>query len=645
MTRFDVRAARATALICPALAWAAPLAAQTAPRIADDAIVVTGSRAPDPAGDRTVSAALTVVDAEALDRRQIRDLADVLRDVPGIAVGETAGQTQLRLRGTEANHVLVLVDGIEASDPFTGEFDFSLLAADPAARIEVLRGPQSALYGSDALGGVINYVTASGRAAPGLSARVEAGSFGTINGALRVAGAAGALDYALSATANTTDGTPDARGGSRDLGRTQLGLGFKGGWQLSENAGLTLVLRHNRNRGDFNNSDSDPASPSFGLQIDSPGNRFETEASYGLLRADLAALHGRWTHALSGQFADTRRDTFGPDGRTFGSEGGRLKGSYETAFRFDTGAVRHQLTAAADVEGESFRNTDPFGFAFTGTRRTRNIGLVGQYDLFLGEATHVGGAVRRDWNNRFDDTTTWRVQASHRFATGTRLRAAAGTGVKNPGYYELFGYVDGRFIGNPGLKPERSEGWEVGIDQEFADDRAAIGVTWFEARLKDEIFTGFPPPNFIATPGNRDSVSRQEGLEASVRLRPAEGLRLDAAYTLLNAREDGMREVRRPQHSGSIVLDWRAPDARGGANLAARYVGPSRDVAFTDPSYVPVPVRLDDHVLLTFAADVALTENISLFGRIENLTDERYEAVFSFVSRGRSALVGASARF
>src|SRR3982750_927261 len=135
----------------------------------DQTIVVTGDRSGEGVPANQIGGSVTVIDSEAIERRQVRDLSDVLRDVPGIAVASTPGLSQIRLRGSEANHVLVLVDGIEVSDPFFGEFDFSSLQADEASKVEVLRGQQSAIYGSDAIGGVVQYITASGREAPGVS--------------------------------------------------------------------------------------------------------------------------------------------------------------------------------------------------------------------------------------------------------------------------------------------------------------------------------------------------------------------------------------------------------------------------------------------------------------------------------------------
>ena len=637
-----LKAALLATALCPATAFAQATLDEDA---ATETVVVTGTRSADPTPADRIGGSVTLLDREALERRQTRAVSDILRDVPGVAVGRVPGQTQVRLRGAEANQTLVLVDGIEVSDPFAGEFDFGTLPADEAARIEVLRGQQSAIYGSDAIGGVIQYITATGREVPGVSARVEGGSFGTINTAARVGGVAGDLDYALSATLNSTDGSRGARNGTRDLADDTGALSLKSTWSPVANVRLTGVARYMRTEAEFNNSDFDPASPTYGFQIDSPGVRFENEAIYGLLRGEADLLDGRWTHALTGQIADTERKGFADDDRVSGNEGQRLKGSYETTLRLGAGEVRHLLTAAVDVERERFRNTDPSGFASTGRRQVDNVGIVGQYELRLGERASVGASVRYDDNDLFADTTTYRIQGSYRFETGTRLRAAAGAGVKNPGFYELYGFDSGRFIGNPDLKPEKSEGWEVGLEQKLLDERATLGITYFDSELKDEIFTTFSPA-FIPTPGNRDTLSKQRGVEAFAQARLGAQWRIDAAYTYLRARENGVRETRRPSHTASVAVDWRAPQDRGGVTLVARYNGDTVDGAFIDPaSFSPVRVRLDDYLLVNLNADVKLTDGIGLFGRVENLGGADYEDVFSFETPGRSFFIGARARF
>ena len=630
--------------LAAALPATAVLAETPAPAVVDT-LVVTATRSGRTQSPDQIGGAVTVLSPEVLERRQLRDVSEILRDVPGVAVSRIPGQTQVRLRGTEGNHTLVLIDGIEVSDPFAGEFDFGSLIADDAARVEVLRGQQSALYGSDAIGGVIHYMTSTGREAPGASVRIEGGSFGAINAAGRIAGVSGELDTALSVSLVTTDGAPNARDGVRDLDRRSGAISLKSTWSPASHLRLTAVGRFARTEGDFNNSDQRTTSPTFGYIIDSPGVLFENRAFYGLLRGEGDLLDGRWTHAVTAQVADFQREGFNLRGRSAGNEGRRTKGSYETTLQFGNDTARQRITLAMDAERETFRNTDPSGFAFAGRRRVENLGLIGEYGVDLNDSAAVSASVRHDANDRFRDTTTWRVQGSYRLETGTRLRAAAGSGVKNPGFYELYGFVDGRFIGNPNLKPEHSEGWELGVEQALADDGLLIGVTYFDSRLKDEIFTTFPPPRFIASPANRATRSKQRGVETFVRAQLAPAWRIDAAYTHLRARENGVEEVRRPNNIASLAVDWRAPADTGGINLVVRYTGRQTDLAFINRNFVPSRVTLEDYTLVNLNGDLKINNRLSLFGRVENLLGADYEDVFSFVNPGRTGYVGLRARF
>jgi vitamin B12 transporter len=636
---------------CAALVWAAPAWAQDAG--AEDEsekivfadyrlppeILVSASRDGLLARDSFTGSAL-VIASEQLEQRQTRDIADVLRDVPGVAVAGVAGQTQIRLRGAEANHVLVLVDGMEVSDPFAGEFDIGTLQAEPGARVEVLRGPQSALYGPDAIGGVVAYESASGRAMPGFAARIEGGTQGTVNGALRYGTSGESWDAALSAVVVSTDGQPNARNGSRDIGRDSYTLSGKGSVDVTDALTLRAAARFIRTEGQTNDSNFDTTSPTFGFIIDSPGVTFTNEALYALLGARLDTLDGRWTHDLSAQIADVSRETDSPFGITSASEGDRLKASYVTAFRI---AEAHNLTFAADYEVEGFRNATPGGFAFNGRREIEQVGFVGEY-RYGGETFDFSAALRHDINDLFRDATTFRVGAGYRVADGTRLRAAAGSGVKNPGFFELYGFVDGRFIGNAALRPEKSTGWEVGLDQQLGDN-ASFAVTWFDSELDGEIFTTFPPPAFIATPANRTTTSQQRGVEVAFNARFGPQWSLDAAYSYLDAEENGREEVRRARHIASAALTWEAPGDAASATLVVRHNGESLDDAFIDPSFVPVRVTLDDYTLVNLNARVKLTDSLNAFARVENLLGEDYEQVFSFVSPGRSAIIGVEARF
>lgn len=639
----------AAALLLPSAVFAQTDPTLPATDAKGDTIVVTASRSGDAVRTDLIGASVTVLDAAELDFRQTRVVSDVLRDVPGVAVSRLGGPgslTQVRLRGSEANHVLVLIDGIEVDDPFQGEFDFAGLLADEGARIEVLRGQQSSLYGSDAIGGVIQYLTATGHDAPGYSARLEGGSFGTVDGAVRAAGVAGNLDYAVTGTYQRSDGTPAARGGTRNLG-TDGGVGSaKLTYAFSPTVKLTAVGRYTRTDADFDNSDNNSKSKTFGLIIDSPGARSVTEAGYGLLRGEASFLDGRWTNAIGIQAALSRRDSYDPTGRTSGDTGDRVKGSAESTLRFGTDRVRHRVTVAVDAERETFRNRDPSGFAYNGKRHVTNTGIVGSYDVTLDDAAAFGASVRRDLNSQFADTTTYRVQASYAFAEGTRVHAAAGSGVKNPGFFDLYAYSSGRYIGNPNLKPERSDGYEAGVEQKLFGDAVTAGVTYFDNRLHDEIFVAFLPPLYEGTPQNRTSLSKQQGVEAFITSRIGDAWRVDASYTHLHARQNGIEEVRRAPDIASLNVTWEAPRKRGSITATVRYNGRQKDVTFTDPTFATTPiVRLASYTLVDVSAEAKLTAALGVFGRIENLGNAKYEEVFSYRAPGRAVSAGVRAHF
>ncbi len=634
-----------------ALAAATPALAQSNPTLpttdeAGNDIVVTGSRSGDSVEVKNLPASVTLITADDLNERQTRIVSDVLRDIPGLAVsraGNIGGMTQVRIRGSESNHVLVLIDGIKASDPYQGEYDFGTLIADEAAKIEVLRGQQSSLYGSDAIGGVIQYITLTGREAPGFSARAEGGSFGTFSGGARAAGYSDTVDYALSGSIYRTDGTPTDRIGTRDIGSTSIGASAKVTWTPSAIFKLTGVGRYSYT--DALNNNSAFSGSRFGYTEDSPGVHFQNEAFYGLARAELSLADGAWTNALTGQFADTTRTGYASYGADYGDKGRRYKGTFESSYRFGSDRVVNRITGAVDFEREEFQNTVGGGFAFEGRRSTDNWGFVGQYELTVDDAFSAGASIRRDENNRFDDVTTWRAQAGYRLSFGLRVRGAYGTGVKNPGYYELYGYSDGTYIGNPNLKPEKSKGWEAGVDQEIAGNKASIGITYFDSRLEDEIYTAYPAPTFVATPANRTTRSKQHGVEAFVSARPIPQIKFDLSYTYLDAEENRVAEIRRPRHIGSLNTTIFSTDQRFSGTLTVRYNGRATDNAYIDPSYVPVLVSMPEFVLMNLNAEYKLTDRFTIFGRVENVLNEEYEEIFSYATPGRAAYGGVRAKF
>jgi vitamin B12 transporter len=636
-------------------------------------LVVTATRGTEGVDPDKVGSSLTLITAQQMEARQVRIVSDVLREVPGFAVSRTGavgGFTQVRVRGTESNHVLTLIDGIEAADPFFGEFDFGTLLGDDVARIEILRGPQSALYGSDAIAGVINYITPTAQEAPGGRIRVEAGTENTFGGAARWADVIGPLDYVVTGGVQRTSGyrTQTLPGGQRRAGSELESFSAKAGYQVTEALKLRGVVRYTDTHAETNNS-------SFGRGVvDSPGTYSDAKSLYYFAGADLKLLDGAWTHGLSVQGVDADRDGYGLNRRTSGDEGVRTKVSYATTYRLETGSLTHRLTGAVDYEKETYQNTSPVSAGADTTRRSiKDKGVVGQYDLEIGDNAGIGGAVRYDDNDFFDNATTWKAQGFYRFNEMIRVRAAAGTGIKNPTQTELFGFnATGPFPfrGNPNLKPEKSRGYEGGVDLSFWDGRATFGATWFHARLKNEIFgyfggAGLPPacpapPAGTSTTCNRLSDSIQKGVELFGNVKLLDQLEISGTYTHLNAKENGLEEIRRAPNIGSAHVTWTPLDGRVTVDLGVRYNGRQLDSNFSGIS-TPFPaslpnvkpatganagkVVLPSFTLVNLDASFDVDEHVQVFARVENLTKEDYYEVFAFPTQPRTATVGARVKF
>jgi vitamin B12 transporter len=644
--------------------------AQVAPdaQAPGDNVVVTASLSGYGVDRNLIGSSITLIDPRDLADRETRIVSDVLRDVPGVAVsrsGGVGGQTQIRIRGSEGNHVLVFVDGMKVSDPYQGEFDFATLIADESARIEVLRGQQSSLYGSDAIGGVINYITLSGREAPGISARAEGGSFGTFNGTARVGGANDTFDYVLSGAFNRTDGYATAPGGSRDIGSQNVALSTKLGWTPTETFKLSGVLRYNVNEADLNDQDDSPNSPvvrgrRIVTTVDTPGSYYRNKAWYGLVRADLESFGGALLTSVIGQFADVRRDSYASFGYNYGNEGARYGGTFLNELRVDGDDVKQRISFAIDAQRETYRNAAPS--APDRSRKTVDtVSYVGQYNVTVDERLALSGSLRYDDNSYFKNATTWHLEASYLFPSGTRPHAAAGSGVKAPSSFELFGYSTGQYIGNPDLKPEESTGWEVGIDQSFADGAITIGATYFDSRLTNEIYTSYLPPDYSATSLNRTTKTRQSGVEVFGEARLGD-IRASASWTWLDAPQDRnvllnpedpasfatgavvAQAVRRPKYSGSFNLTYAPEDAPVSGTVTVRYNGKMNDVVFT-PSYMSLYAPMPAFTLVNLSLRYKLNENLGIFARAENLFDEKYQEILTFEAPGRGVYAGIRVNF
>lgn len=624
-----------------------PVVAQKPIKIEEE-IIVTASRVPQ---DRlSVGSAIDVLDEEDIKTRQHAFMSNLLRDLPGLAVnrsGPAGAFTQVRLRGAEANHTLVIVDGIEAGDPFNaGEFEFAHLLSGGVSRLEVLRGPQSALWGSDAIGGVINVVTGPSISSEGAWAEgfAEGGSFGTVRGRASAGNVSargsirGSLAYSdiRGISASPTDPEKD--------GYDNLTASVFASFDVTETLTLSLAGRHISATAEEDAQDFTFGSPTQGFVIDSDGER-KSDRLYGRAVADLSLLEGRWTHQLSAALTESENESFSGGAFSFGSEGHKWDVEYKTGYTFDSGeSATHAVTGLLEYEDLTYENRGAGGGPENQKQTGGQWSAAVEYRLGLADQVFLSGALRHDDHQRFDNETTYRLTAAWAIPdTGFKLRSTYGTGVAQPGFFELFGFNPNFFVGNPNLKPESSEGWDVGVDYSFADGRGLASLTYFDSNLKNEIFTDFSV--FPFTVDNRTGTSTRDGVEFAFQVDALDELSLAASYTYTDAKDDnGSREARRPKHLGSLNVTYRFLKNRATLDLGLNYNGTMQDneFIFATPETL---VTLDDYVLGTVAASYNVTDAVQVYGRVENLLGEDYQEVFGFASPGFGAYAGIRIKF
>jgi vitamin B12 transporter len=644
-----IRPSRLTLLLLPLLSSTALAQPTPLPEL-----LIYANQAPTEASK--VGSAVTLITGEELRNKGFTTVADALRTVPGVAIsqlGSRGAMTQARIRGAEANHTLVLVNDVPVNDISDGDFNWADFAVEDVDRIEVIRGPQSGIYGANAHAGVISIVTKSGRglAKPEGSLRVEGGSRQTSTLGTTVRGALGPAYGSFSLDQYDTKGYNVALNGNERDGSRALTATAKVGVDLTPafnvEGSVRYVKRHTA-------IDSQPFfGPFEGLATDSPVdfNKFESTASR--IAATWTLLDGALVQRLGASRFEQRRND---DDIVFGffrSLGIRDNFDYKATFKGQTnvfGGEGHTLTIAADRQ-EEFLTIDSASLAFDppgqafwarGASRTRD-GLAGEYALDLPIGLTVTGALRHDWNSGFQDVTTWRTTASQRLPMGTRLHASAGTGVTNPTFIEQFGFFLGSFIGNPNLRPEQSFGWDAGVEQTWLGGRVVTDVTYFASDFEDKITLVSAGGGFISTPVNVPGVSPRRGVETKVTATPVDWLTLSGSYTFTDARlADGTPEIRRPRHAAAASATVRFADGRARATVNVVYNGAMPDTWFKFPL---VPVTLQAYTLVSGIIAYDVTPWASVYVRADNVLDTKYEEVFSYRAPPFAAYAGLRLRF
>jgi len=598
-----------------------------------DQIVITASRAPEQKS--ATPASVTIIDKTRLQRLGEPLIPALLRLSPSVSVttsGPGGSLTEVRIRGAEANHTLLFVDGIKIDDPASGDTPrFELLNADLASRIEIVRGPQSALWGSEAIGGVIAVNGVADE--PGYAASVEGGSFGF----LRASGSetlvtdraslAGAVGWQRATGINSVSGPGDKDGYRNLSGR------LRGTWRPAPNVEIGAVGLALTGRTEFDGFD--PVTFAHADTLDSSRNRLAA----GRLWAAIGDESSTWNGQIAGSILGSSNRNFLAEEPLNRTQGTRRNISAQIERRLQTGAITHRLIVAAETERETFRARGEISGLSTDQDQSR------EHQSLTGEwRSDVGGfsgdlAVRRDWFNRFRDATNVRASILARIGGGFSVAGSYAEGIAQPTFFDLFGFFPNNFVGNPSLKPESSRGFEGSL--RFRHGSVAASITAYRQRLHDEIVTIFPPPTFIGTAINRAGQSRRQGVEAELGWNLADRLRVDATYAYLDATEPEsdagpqVRELRRPKHSGSIAVDGSAGRLSYGASVA--YVGRHFDSRDTFPFD---RVTLGAYWLAGARVAYAVRPGIELFARGENLLGQTYQDVFSYRTEGRAFYAG-----
>jgi vitamin B12 transporter len=626
-----------------------------------DPVVVSETRTERRLSQSTGS--VHVITRDELEKRHFPYLREVLRDVPGLAVvqtGSRGGTTSLFTRGGESDFTMVMVDGVKMNDP-GGGFEFANLTTDNVERIEIVKGPQSALYGSDAIGGVINIITRKGTGPLRVTGEVMGGagrgigsSMVTHQQRLGVSGASERLDF--SGEWSRID-----HGGTFGLNNRFKNNVFSGsfGFKATEKLQLRSTLRYTDSEFQF------PTDFVFGqgyLPVDP--NQGNERTLFSFANSATYRLTDWWDHSLQWSHLESRfkffdlQDTIPTDAfGTFNANGTNRRDmvDYHTNFRVNDGLFRGTTaTAGVEWQQERFSQSGGFGTALENTNLSRgNMGYYAQVQGVLWDRFFLTPGVRVEDNEFFGTFVNPKVSGAYvHKETGTKIRGSFGRGIRAPAFTELVGFPGFGIPSNFALRPEKATSWEIGLEQDLLDKRLSGSVTWFHNDFTDLIA--------LSTGLNTNIQGADtEGLESSLRWRATNELTFSVSHTYLKTEvtevgagqsfdglfTPGARLLRRPEHSGNVRVDYQANT--WGVNFTALGVGDRVDRDFAAAGSPRVRNKA------YWRADLAAWYLLGRFEgsewraklRIENMTNTRYQEAFGFPNPGIFAMAGVEVRY
>ena len=607
-------------------------------------LIVTATRTAQPI--EKVGASVTVLTQAAIEASQAISVTELLAQTPGVSFTRNGGPgtaTSLNIRGAETQHTVVLIDGVKLNDPSStqGGFNSGNLLIGDIARIEVLRGAQSTLWGSQAVGGVVNIVTADPTVPFTSSIEAEGGARKT--GYLRagVGGASDKITWRLAGGYYTTDGFSTYKLGKEKDGYQNTGLSGRVRVALAENVSAEVRSVYSKGKNDFDGFNVDSAE--FG----------RTEELVVYTGLNFTLLDGRWNNRLGYAYTDTDRENINPARPaaplTFDAAGKNKRFEYQGVF-----AISDIWTATfgAETERARMRTRSPTVAKPNPAFSTGRVGvdsLYGQLQVEPVKGLTLTGGLRYEDHDTYGSHTLGQVAAAWALNEGnTVVRASFGQGFRAPGLYELYSEY-----GNLSLSPEDFDSWDAGIEQRFFGGKARASATWFHREADNEIrffscasgsTTALCNPNGAFRFGYYDNVqkTKAQGVELIGEVKPVPALTITGNYTYTEAESDsgaskGKQLTRRPKNMGNLSAAYRWPVGLT-TTVAVRYVGKT----YNNDANTQV---VKDYTLVDLRAAYPINETLEVFGRVENAFDKDYQTILNYGTPGRGAFVGLRARF
>lgn len=607
-----------------------------APLSAD--VTVTANRTE--ARRSSVGSAVTVITGDEIRRQRRVSVLEVLRNVPGLDIVQSGGpgrQASGFLRGANSNQTKVLLDGIWMNDPSANRaFDFSNIAVDNIERIEIVRGPQSTLYGSDAMGGVINIITRRGSGPARFQLGAMGGSFSTQQQYGSVSGGNESVYYSFTGSFFDTDGFTAAERGSEKDGFRMGTASGRAGWIINESIDVDYVFRYIDSDSRFDSVQFIPGTGS--VPVDGIGNSAPSESFFSRIQVRSLSLDGAIEQKVGFNYTNYNRASLTPTFDSFFNGDTEMVDYQMNVNVIDEEEIQDVFTVGAMYMQESARTSNTFA-PIPAERALFDRAAYLQNTLILGNRWSLTAGTRWDDYSRAGAANTYRLTSRYEIPdVETAIHGSFGTGFRAPSINELFG-----FAGNPDLRPEESKGWDVGIEQPFFDDRLVVDATYFRNDFDNLIVFVLTNPPFDGQLFNV-ATATAHGVELTGTWEIQPGTRFTAAYT----RTDSLGRdpssgantslLRRPRNKFSLMLDQDLAGGKANVNVRMRYVGQRNDVS---PNFGDPPIKLDDYIVVDAALGYDLSRNLQLFARVDNVSDSNYEEIFGFNAPRISVYAGA----